>query len=111
MQQKTGARAWFSKLPPSHPRSDGLPGFFRGTTATLLREVPFYVAGMMIYEQIKKGVRKGAWLRDRNNSAAYADSVSLATRRLLFVVPPHLSWAASGGFFLPLHKCYLFLLL
>ncbi|GAQ81564.1 mitochondrial substrate carrier family protein [Klebsormidium nitens] len=40
-------------------RSDGLPGFFRGTTATLLREVPFYVAGMMIYEQIKKGVRKG----------------------------------------------------
>jgi hypothetical protein len=25
----------------------------------LLREVPFYVAGMMIYEQIKKGVRIG----------------------------------------------------
>lgn len=25
----------------------------------MLREVPFYVAGMMIYEQIKKGVRIG----------------------------------------------------
>ncbi|XP_074368341.1 S-adenosylmethionine carrier 1, chloroplastic/mitochondrial-like [Apium graveolens] len=30
-------------------QQDGLKGFFRGTGATLCREVPFYVAGMGLY--------------------------------------------------------------
>ncbi|TXG49604.1 hypothetical protein EZV62_025479 [Acer yangbiense] len=33
---------------------DGLKGFFRGTGATLCREVPFYVAGMGLYGESKK---------------------------------------------------------
>ncbi|XWS66130.1 hypothetical protein CRYUN_Cryun05aG0173700 [Craigia yunnanensis] len=33
---------------------DGLKGFFRGTGATLCREVPFYVAGMGLYAESKK---------------------------------------------------------
>ncbi|CAA6669324.1 unnamed protein product [Spirodela intermedia] len=33
---------------------DGLGGFFRGTTATLCREVPFYVAGVGFYTEAKK---------------------------------------------------------
>jgi hypothetical protein len=33
---------------------DGMKGFFRGTGVTLCREVPFYVAGMSIYEEAKK---------------------------------------------------------
>jgi Mitochondrial carrier protein len=33
---------------------DGLRGFFRGTGATLCREVPFYVAGMCLYAEAKK---------------------------------------------------------
>ncbi|XP_047324984.1 mitochondrial substrate carrier family protein C-like [Impatiens glandulifera] len=36
---------------------DGLKGFFRGTGATLFREVPFYVAGMGLYAESKKGVQ------------------------------------------------------
>ncbi|MED6191867.1 hypothetical protein PIB30_004524 [Stylosanthes scabra] len=36
-------------------RQDGLGGFFRGTGATLCREVPFYVAGMGLYDESKKG--------------------------------------------------------
>ncbi|PNY10286.1 mitochondrial substrate carrier family protein c-like [Trifolium pratense] len=39
-------------------RQDGLKGFFRGTGATLCREVPFYVAGMGLYAESKKGVQK-----------------------------------------------------
>ncbi|XP_024380816.1 uncharacterized protein [Physcomitrium patens] len=40
---------------------DGLQGFFRGTGVTLCREVPFYVAGMSIYEEAKKaGCPKGS---------------------------------------------------
>eukprot|EP00850_Spirogloea_muscicola_P006767 SM000032S12151 [mRNA] locus=s32:938599:942338:+ [translate_table: standard] len=39
-------------------RQDGVPGLFRGTSATLCREVPFYVAGMVIYEEAKKIVRR-----------------------------------------------------
>jgi hypothetical protein len=35
-------------------QQDGLRGFFRGTGVTLCREVPFYVAGMGIYEEAKK---------------------------------------------------------
>ncbi|KAK4743127.1 hypothetical protein SAY87_001128 [Trapa incisa] len=35
-------------------QTDGLKGFFRGTGATLCREVPFYVAGMGLYEESKK---------------------------------------------------------
>lgn len=35
-------------------QQDGLKGFFRGTGATLCREVPFYVAGMGLYEESKK---------------------------------------------------------
>nr|DAD26088.1 TPA_asm: hypothetical protein HUJ06_027556 [Nelumbo nucifera] len=35
-------------------RQDGLKGFFRGTGATLCREVPFYVAGMGLYAESKK---------------------------------------------------------
>lgn len=35
-------------------QQDGLGGFFRGTGATLFREVPFYVAGMGIYAESKK---------------------------------------------------------
>ncbi|KAF9593418.1 hypothetical protein IFM89_022883 [Coptis chinensis] len=38
-------------------RQDGLKGFFRGTGATLCREVPFYVAGMGLYAESKKAVQ------------------------------------------------------
>ena len=34
---------------------DGVSGLFRGTVATLSREIPFYVLGMVAYEQLKKG--------------------------------------------------------
>ncbi|CAI9090985.1 OLC1v1025894C1 [Oldenlandia corymbosa var. corymbosa] len=37
---------------------DGLQGFFRGTGATLFREVPFYVAGMGLYAESKKFAQK-----------------------------------------------------
>ncbi|XP_028782625.1 mitochondrial substrate carrier family protein C-like [Neltuma alba] len=37
---------------------DGLRGFFRGTGATLCREVPFYVAGMALYAESKKAVQQ-----------------------------------------------------
>ncbi|GAV73479.1 Mito_carr domain-containing protein/EF_hand_4 domain-containing protein [Cephalotus follicularis] len=37
---------------------DGLKGFFRGTGATLCREVPFYVAGMGLYAESKKVVQQ-----------------------------------------------------
>ena len=33
---------------------EGLKGFFRGTGATLCREVPFYVAGLGLYTESKK---------------------------------------------------------
>ncbi|MQM02613.1 hypothetical protein Taro_035379 [Colocasia esculenta] len=36
---------------------DGVKGFFRGTGATLCREVPFYVAGMGLYAEAKKAAR------------------------------------------------------
>lgn len=35
-------------------QQDGLQGFFRGTGATLCREVPFYVAGAGLYAESKK---------------------------------------------------------
>ncbi|XP_050210030.1 uncharacterized protein LOC126660516 [Mercurialis annua] len=38
-------------------QQDGLKGFFRGTGATLCREVPFYVAGMGLYAESKKLVQ------------------------------------------------------
>uniref|UniRef100_A0A1J3GV30 S-adenosylmethionine mitochondrial carrier protein n=1 Tax=Noccaea caerulescens TaxID=107243 RepID=A0A1J3GV30_NOCCA len=37
---------------------DGLKGLFRGTGVTLLREVPFYVAGMGLYNESKKVVER-----------------------------------------------------
>ncbi|KAJ9684552.1 hypothetical protein PVL29_016829 [Vitis rotundifolia] len=37
-------------------QQDGVKGFFRGTGATLCREVPFYVAGMGLYAESKKVV-------------------------------------------------------
>ncbi|KAG0489618.1 hypothetical protein HPP92_006481 [Vanilla planifolia] len=36
---------------------DGIKGFFRGTGATLCREVPFYVAGMCLYAETKKAAQ------------------------------------------------------
>ncbi|XP_061374209.1 uncharacterized protein LOC133316443 [Gastrolobium bilobum] len=39
-------------------QQDGIRGFFRGTGATLCREVPFYVAGMGLYAESKKAVQK-----------------------------------------------------
>ncbi|KAK8928795.1 hypothetical protein KSP39_PZI017537 [Platanthera zijinensis] len=33
---------------------EGIKGFFRGTGATLCREIPFYVAGMSLYSEAKK---------------------------------------------------------
>lgn len=36
---------------------DGIQGFFRGTGATLCREVPFYVAGMSLYAEGKKAAQ------------------------------------------------------
>ncbi|KAK1421252.1 hypothetical protein QVD17_23442 [Tagetes erecta] len=39
-------------------QQDGLKGFFRGTGATLCREVPFYVAGMGLYGESKKVVQQ-----------------------------------------------------
>ncbi|XP_022868384.1 S-adenosylmethionine mitochondrial carrier protein-like, partial [Olea europaea var. sylvestris] len=35
-------------------QQDGFRGFFRGTGATLFREIPFYVAGMGLYAESKK---------------------------------------------------------
>ncbi|RVW68403.1 Protein MITOFERRIN like 1, chloroplastic [Vitis vinifera] len=35
-------------------QQDGVKGFFRGTGATLCREVPFYVAGMGLYAESKR---------------------------------------------------------
>ncbi|CAD7705384.1 unnamed protein product [Ostreobium quekettii] len=35
-------------------KADGPKGLFRGTGATLSREVPFYVFGMVFYQQLKK---------------------------------------------------------
>jgi Ca2+-binding EF-hand superfamily protein len=35
-------------------KKDGPRGLFRGSTATLSREIPFYVIGMVAYEQFKK---------------------------------------------------------
>ncbi|XP_010547912.1 PREDICTED: S-adenosylmethionine mitochondrial carrier protein [Tarenaya hassleriana] len=37
---------------------DGFRGFFRGTGVTLLREVPFYVAGMGLFNETKKVVER-----------------------------------------------------
>lgn len=39
-------------------QQDGPRGFFRGTGATLCREVPFYVAGMGIYAEAKKVMQR-----------------------------------------------------
>ncbi|KAH6838118.1 mitochondrial substrate carrier family protein [Perilla frutescens var. hirtella] len=39
-------------------RQDGPRGFFRGTGATLCREVPFYVAGMGLYAESKKAAQR-----------------------------------------------------
>ncbi|KAH7839700.1 hypothetical protein Vadar_007537 [Vaccinium darrowii] len=38
-------------------KQDGLKGFFRGTGATLFREVPFYVAGTALYAESKKATQ------------------------------------------------------
>ncbi|KAL8108875.1 uncharacterized protein LOC141671758 isoform X2 [Apium graveolens] len=38
-------------------QQDGLKGFFRGTGATLCREVPFYVAGAGLYAESKKAMQ------------------------------------------------------
>ncbi|TVU01343.1 hypothetical protein EJB05_53213 [Eragrostis curvula] len=39
-------------------RRDGPKGFFRGTGATLCREVPLYVAGMCLYTEAKKAAQR-----------------------------------------------------
>ncbi|XP_051121332.1 uncharacterized protein LOC127244843 [Andrographis paniculata] len=39
-------------------QQDGLRGFFRGTGATLCREVPLYVAGMGLYAESKKAAQR-----------------------------------------------------
>ncbi|KAM3289983.1 mitochondrial substrate carrier family protein C [Capsicum chacoense] len=39
-------------------QQDGLKGFFRGTGATLCREIPFYVVGMGLYAESKKAVQQ-----------------------------------------------------
>ncbi|KAL3820101.1 hypothetical protein ACJIZ3_006006 [Penstemon smallii] len=39
-------------------KQDGFNGFFRGTGATLCREIPFYVAGTGIYTESKKAFEK-----------------------------------------------------
>ena len=39
-------------------RDGGVRSLFRGTAATLAREVPFYVLGMVMYEQLKDGIRQ-----------------------------------------------------
>ncbi|KAM7492135.1 hypothetical protein LguiA_035056 [Lonicera macranthoides] len=39
-------------------QQEGLKGFFRGTGATLCREVPFYVAGLGLYTESKKAVQR-----------------------------------------------------
>lgn len=51
----------------SATKGKGLSGLFTGTSATLAREVPFYVLGMVAYEQLKGQVKNalnrdlGAW--------------------------------------------------
>ncbi|CAN1257959.1 S-adenosylmethionine carrier 1, chloroplastic/mitochondrial [Linum perenne] len=39
-------------------QQDGMRGFFRGTAATLCREVPFYVVGMGLYGESKKAAQQ-----------------------------------------------------
>ncbi|KAK1285429.1 hypothetical protein QJS10_CPB20g00375 [Acorus calamus] len=48
-------------------RQDGFKGFFRGTGATLCREVPFYVAGLGLYAEAKKLLfEKRHWYRQNS---------------------------------------------
>ena len=44
-------------------KRDGVSGLFRGSAATLSREIPFYVIGMVAYEQFKKAAL--AWSREK----------------------------------------------
>ncbi|QDZ23492.1 mitochondrial substrate carrier protein [Chloropicon primus] len=44
-------------------KKDGLGGLFRGSAATLSREIPFYVIGMVAYEQFKKAALN--WSREK----------------------------------------------
>lgn len=50
-------------------QQDGLKGFFRGTGATLCREVPFYVAGMGLYAESKK-----VW-NSSHSCSSYSDAL------------------------------------
>jgi phosphatidylinositol phospholipase C delta len=62
-------------------RRDGPQGFFRGTGATLCREVPFYVAGTAIYEEAKK-VRNSITSNNMlTNHVALTHRVFIAIRR------------------------------
>ena len=40
---------------------EGVRGLFRGTGALLSREVPFYVFGMVGYQQLKKVFNGASW--------------------------------------------------
>lgn len=62
---------------------DGLRGFFRGTGATLCREVPFYVAGMGLYAESKKVVER---LLERELSALETIAVGALSGGLAAVV-------------------------
>jgi hypothetical protein len=51
-------------------RLDGFKGFFRGAGALMFREVPFYVFGMVLYEQYKRcfnGAYFGSATRELSN--------------------------------------------
>ncbi|KAK7279687.1 hypothetical protein RJT34_24744 [Clitoria ternatea] len=64
-------------------QQDGLRGFFRGTGATLCREVPFYVAGMGLYAESKKVVQR---LLDRELDAWETIAVGALSGGLAAVV-------------------------
>ena len=55
---QTGQHAHVAEAATAVVSQGGLKALFRGTTATLAREVPFYVLGMVAYEQLK-GVARG----------------------------------------------------
>jgi hypothetical protein len=55
---QTGQHAHVAEAAAAVVGQGGLKALFRGTTATLAREVPFYVLGMVAYEQLK-GVARG----------------------------------------------------
>ena len=54
---QTGRHANMLEAVAAATRVDGPRGLFRGTAATLSREVPFYVLGIVFFEQLKRAAK------------------------------------------------------